>query len=91
MHRAAAEPFQVLRTKMEDEWTSQLMAMLGLDAAFLTDHLGRGFPLWPAHRVRWGHVRALGINVSSVFAIPDHAPAEIARVVAARFKNGSKA
>jgi hypothetical protein len=35
MHGADAEPFQVLRAKMEAEWTPQMMEILGIDAASL--------------------------------------------------------
>jgi hypothetical protein len=34
MHRPDAEPFQVLRAKMEDEWTPQMMEILGIKAEF---------------------------------------------------------
>ena len=48
MHGADAEPFQVLRAKMEAEWTPQMMETLGIDAfrssgtpIFSTDHAPR--------------------------------------------------
>jgi hypothetical protein len=84
MHPAAAEPFQALRHKMETEWTPQMMATLGIDAA--------GLPIiWDADFL-YGPRAASGedtyvlceINVSSVFAIPDDAPAEIARLARER-------
>ena len=56
-HRRA--PFQALRTKMEAEWTPQMMQVLGIDAAVAADHLGRRFPLWAAHRIRRRHLRAV--------------------------------
>jgi len=84
MHPASAEQFQALRTRMETEWTPQLMAALGIDAASLPI-------IWDADFL-YGPRTALGedtyvlceVNVSSVFAIPDQAPAEIARLVAMR-------
>jgi len=84
MHPASAEPFQALRTKMETEWTPQMMAALGIDAASLPI-------IWDADFL-YGSRTASGedtyvlceINVSSVFAIPDQAPAAIARLVSAR-------
>jgi uncharacterized protein DUF6815 len=35
MHGADAEPFQLLRAKMEAEWTPQMMEVLGIDATSL--------------------------------------------------------
>ena len=84
MHPAMAERFKALRTKMEAEWTPQMMAVLGIDAASLPI-------IWDADFL-YGSRTSSGedtyvlceINVSSVFAIPDQAPAEIARLVAGR-------
>jgi hypothetical protein len=75
---------------MEAEWTPQMMATLGIDAASLPI-------IWDADFL-YGRRSAPGqdtyvlceINVSSVFAIPDQAPAEIARLVSRRLKRGSK-
>jgi len=80
MHGADAAPFQALRAKMEEEWTPQMMAVLGIDAGDLPI-------IWDADFL-YGPRTALGddtyvlceINVSSVFAIPDQAPAAIARL-----------
>jgi hypothetical protein len=79
MHGADAAPFLALRNKMETEWTPQLMARLGVDAGSLPI-------IWDAD-FRYGPRTPSGedthvlceINVSSVFAIPDQAPAAIAR------------
>jgi hypothetical protein len=78
--------FQRLRRLMEDEWTPQLISLLDIprrdlpmiwDADFMLASSGAG--------VTDSYV--LGeINVSSVFPIPDEAPAEIARRVAARLR-----
>ncbi len=51
MHGADAEPFQLLRAKMEAEWTPQMMEVLGIDAASASDHLGRRLSLRATHRV----------------------------------------
>ena len=86
MHGADAEPFQVLRAKMEAEWTPQMMDLLGIDAASLPI-------IWDADFL-YGSRTASGedtyvlceINVSSVFAIPDQAPAAIARLALRRLR-----
>jgi len=84
MHPASATPFQALRDKMEREWTPQMMDVLGIEA--------RSLPIiWDADFL-YGPRTASGddtyvlceINVSSVFAIPDDAPAAIARLTLAR-------
>ena len=59
MHGADAAPFQALRAKMEDEWTPQMMQVLGIDTRVAADHLGCRFSLWAAHRVGRGHLRSV--------------------------------
>jgi Domain of unknown function (DUF6815) len=86
MHPASAEPFQALRAKMETEWTPQMMAVLGLDAASLPIIWDADFLYGPRTAAGDDTYVLCEINVSSVFAIPDQAPAEIARLVAARLK-----
>ena len=89
MHGPDAELFQVLRAKMESEWTLQMMDVLGLDAASLPI-------IWEADFL-YGPRRAAGedtyvlceINVSSVFAIPEQAPAAIARLTLGRLRSSS--
>src|SRR6188472_2817719 len=87
LYTSNADPrFQRLRRLMEDEWTPQLISLLDIprrdlpmiwDADFMLASSGAG--------VTDSYV--LGeINVSSVFPIPDEAPAEIARRVAARLR-----
>jgi hypothetical protein len=82
-----ADPrFQRLRRLMEDEWTPELISLLDIprhdlpmiwDADFMLASSGAGAT----------DSYVLGeINVSSVFPIPDEAPAEIARRVAARLR-----
>jgi hypothetical protein len=88
LYASKADPrFQRLRRLMEDEWTSQLAALLEITP--------RDLPMiWDADFMlgRRGADGAdsyvLGeINVSSVFPIPDDAPAEIARRVADRLRS----
>ena len=82
MHGPDAPAFQALRSKMETEWTPRMMQTLGIDAASLPI-------IWDADFL-YGPRTAAGedtspyvlceINVSCVFAIPDAAPAAIARL-----------
>jgi hypothetical protein len=85
LYTSNADPrFQCLRRLMEDQWTPQLISLLDIarrdlpmiwDADFMLASSGAGAT----------DSYVLGeINVSSVFPIPDEAPAEIARRVAAR-------
>jgi hypothetical protein len=90
MHPAAAAPFQALRAKMETEWTPQMMAVLGLDAAALPIIWDADFLYGPRTASGDDTYVLCEINVSSVFAIPDQAPAAIARLVAARLKSNSR-
>lgn len=82
MHAASAEPFQALRRKMENEWTPQMMAVLGIDRASLPIIWDADFLYGPRTASGEDTFVLCEINVSSVFAIPDQAPAEIARLVA---------
>jgi hypothetical protein len=89
MHPAAAEPFQALRTRMETEWTPQMMEVLAIDAASLPIIWDADFLYGPRAASGEDTYVLCEINVSSVFAIPDQAPAEIARLVAARLQIGA--
>lgn len=84
MHGADAEPFQALRAKMESEWTPQMMDVLGIDAASLPIIWDADFLYGPRTSSGEDTYVLCEINVSSVFAIPDQAPAAIARLVRAR-------
>ena len=84
MHPASAEPFQRLKHKMETLWTPQMVEILGLDPASLPIIWDADFLLGPRDAAGEDTCVLCEINVSSVFAIPDQAPAEIARLVAAR-------
>jgi hypothetical protein len=90
MHPATAAPFQALRAKMESEWTPQMMATLGLDAAALPIIWDADFLYGPRTASGEDTYVLCEINVSSVFAIPDQAPAAIAGLVVARLKAHSR-
>ena len=89
MHGPDAAPFQALRRSMEEVWTPQLMQSLAIGEASLP-------VIWDADFL-YGVRDAAGadtyvlceINASSCFAIPDEAPAAIARTVKARLRSQS--
>jgi hypothetical protein len=79
--------FQRLRALMEDEWTPQLISLLDIQRRDLPLIWDADFMLGPPG-VDGADSYVLGeINVSSVFPIPDEAPAEIARRVADRLRS----
>ncbi|SFJ71650.1 hypothetical protein SAMN05216304_112111 [Bosea sp. OK403] len=88
LYTSNAEPrFQRLRRLMEDEWTPQLTALLGIQQCDLPMIWDADFMLGPPGD-DGADAYVLGeINVSSVFPIPDEAPAEIARRVADRLRS----
>jgi Domain of unknown function (DUF6815) len=86
MHGADAAPFQTLRAKMEDEWTPQMMRLLGLDAASLPIIWDADFLYGPRTATGEDTYVLCEINVSSCFAIPDQAPAAIARLAMRRIR-----
>jgi hypothetical protein len=87
MHPASAGMFQMLRVKMETEWLPEMMSVLGVDRAALPIIWDADFLYGPRQASGEDSYVLCEINVSSVFAIPDQAPAEIARLVAARLKH----
>jgi hypothetical protein len=87
MHPASAEAFQELRIRVETEWTPQMMAILGIELASLPIIWDADFLYGPRTASGNDTYVLCEINVSSVFAIPDQAPAEIARLVAAHLKD----
>jgi hypothetical protein len=87
MHGADAEPFQVLRAKMEAEWTPQMMEILGIDTASLPIIWDADFLYGPRTASGEDSYVLCEINVSSVFAIPDQAPAAIARLALSRLRS----
>lgn len=84
MHSAAAEPFQALRAKMESEWTPQMMQLLGIAADSLPIIWDADFLYGPRTASGEDSYILCEINVSSCFAIPDEAPAAIARLTLGR-------
>jgi hypothetical protein len=87
MYPVSAEPFQALRAKMELEWTPQMMAVLKIDIASLPIIWNADFLYGPRTALGEDTYVLCEINVScSVFAIPDQAPAAIARLVKGRLR-----
>ncbi|WP_244485483.1 Cj0069 family protein [Bradyrhizobium tropiciagri] len=87
LYTSKSDPrFQRLRRLMEDEWTPQLMSLLDIPRGDLPMIWDADFMLGsPGADGSDSYV--LGeINVSSVFPMPDEAPAEIARRVADRLR-----
>jgi hypothetical protein len=89
MHGAYAEPFRTLRTKMDAEWTPRMMKILGIDAVSLPIIWDADFLYGPRTASGEDTYVLCEINVSSVFAIPDQAPAAIARLVMARLTSSA--
>ena len=88
LYTSNADPrFQRLRRLMEDKWTPQLTSLLKIPQRDLPMIWDADFML--GSRGEDGNDRyVLGeINVSSVFPIPDEAPAEIARRVGERLRS----
>ncbi len=73
---------------MEAEWTPQMMALLGLDRASLPIVWDADFLYGPRTASGADSYVLCEINVSSVFAIPDEAPAAIAGLALARLRRG---
>lgn len=86
MHPASAEPFQALRAKMELECAPKMMGVLKIDIASLPIIWDADFLYGPRNESGEDTYVLCEINVSSVFAIPDQAPAAIARLVNERLR-----
>ena len=86
MHRADAPAFRNLRAKMEDAWTPQMMETLGIDARSLPIIWDADFLYGPRTESGEDSYVLCEINVSSCFAIPDQAPAAIARLALHRLR-----
>ncbi|RVL90338.1 Cj0069 family protein [Sinorhizobium meliloti] len=84
MHPASAGSFQALRTKMEDEWTPQMMSILDIGGSDLPIIWDADFLYGPRDASGNDTYVLCEINVSSVYAIPDEAPGAIARAVKTR-------
>jgi hypothetical protein len=90
MHPASAPPFQALRSKMEAEWTPQMMQLLDIDAAALPIIWDADFLYGPRTPTGEDTYVLCEINVSSVFPFPDQAPSEIARLAGQRSASSRK-
>ncbi len=90
MHPASAPAFQALRVNMETEWTPQMMQLLGIERDALPIIWDADFLYGPRTAAGEDTYVLCEINVSSVFPIPEQAPAEIARLVKERIDSGSR-
>ena len=79
--------FQRLRRLMEDEWVPQLTSLLNIPLRDLPMIWDADFMLGPPNPDGTDSYVLGEINVSSVFPVPDEAPAEIARRVADRLRS----
>jgi hypothetical protein len=87
LYSSNADPrFQRLRRLMEDEWTPQLTTLLDIARRDLPMIWDADFMLGPPGADGTDSYVLGEINVSSVFPIPEEAPAEIARRVADRLR-----
>jgi uncharacterized protein DUF6815 len=84
MHGPDAVPFRALRGQMEQQWVPQMMEVLGIDRARLPIIWDADFLYGPRTTSGEDTYVLCEINVSSCFAIPDQAPAVIARLAAER-------
>jgi hypothetical protein len=80
MHPASAPEFQALKTRMESDWTPQMMQLLDIDAGSLPIIWDADFLYGPRDASGMDTYVLCEINVSSVFAFPEQAPPEIARL-----------
>ena len=86
MYGPEAAQFQALRTKMETEWTPQMMKVLGLQRNSLPIIWDADFLYGPRSAAGEDTYVLCEINISCVFAIPDEAPAAIARLTLERLR-----
>ncbi|MFL9936069.1 hypothetical protein P0D88_45210 [Paraburkholderia sp. RL18-103-BIB-C] len=83
---ASAKPFQALTAKMELEWTPQMMDVLKINISSLPIIWDADFLYGPRNESGDDTYVSCRTNVSSVFAIPDQAPAAIARLMNERLR-----
>ncbi|MGY4625890.1 Cj0069 family protein [Bradyrhizobium sp. USDA 4486] len=86
-----APQFQALRRAMENEWTPQMLARLGIDEGSLPVIWDADFLYGPRDPTGADAYVLCEINASSCFAIPEEAPAAIARAVRQRLLLNQKA
>lgn len=80
MYPASAPEFQALKTRMESDWTPQMMHLLDIDAGSLPIIWDADFLYGPRDASGLDTFVLCEINVSSVFAFPEQAPPEIAHL-----------
>jgi hypothetical protein len=90
MHGADARPFQALRKKLENEWVPQMLQGLGLNAAALPIIWDADFLYGPRTAAGEDTYVLCEINASSCFAVPDEAPAAIARLTGSRLRHSAR-
>ena len=78
MHPASAPEFQALRSRMESEWTPEMMQLLDIGAGSLPIIWDADFLYGPRDVSGADTYVLCEINVSSVFPFPEQAPAKIA-------------
>jgi len=86
MHPASAPEFQSLRARMEEEWTPQMMRLLGIDLRSLPVIWDADFLYGPRTASGEDTYVLCEINVSSVYPFPGQAPAAIARLALDRVR-----
>jgi hypothetical protein len=91
MHGPDAAPFQALRANMEGEWVPQMMQVLDIEKSALPIIWDADFLYGPRDASGADSYVLCEINVSSCFAIPDEAPAAIAKLVLERCRQTEKA
>jgi hypothetical protein len=91
MRPASTAAFQALRTKMESEWTPQMMQVLNIDRESLPIIWDADFLYGPRAASGEDTYVLCEINVSSVFPVPEQAPEEIARLALIRLLSSKKA
>jgi hypothetical protein len=91
MHGPEAPQFHALRRSMEQEWTPQMMQTLRIDERSLPVIWDADFLFGPRDAAGADTYVLCEINASSCFAIPDEAPAAIARTVRDRLAKVQRA
>jgi len=90
MHGPDAPQLQALRRVMEDEWTPGMMNILEIDERALPVIWDADFLYGPKDAAGADTYVLCEINASSCFAIPEEAPAAIARTVSQRLTQTQK-
>jgi hypothetical protein len=91
MHGRDFSPLQALRAKMEADWTPQMMKVIDIETNSLPIIWDADFLYGPKNAAAGEDTYVLcEINVSCVFAIPDEAPAAIARLTLEALKRSKE-